>query len=132
MDNDVSLIKTSLIGLFILGLLLLFFSWEYRSFPAILAFFVVIIALGAVLLPQYKHITVPIITRSHASGCRDSSAVCYSSSQSLTQYDATSGYAAGGYRERIPVLAIDQIQVFTQAEKLPSRNNLRCYLYYWK
>ena len=31
------------------------------------------------------------------------------------------------------VLAIDQIQVFTQAEKLlSSRNNLRCYLYYWK
>ena len=55
------------------------------------------------LLPQYKHITVPIITTGVTLVVAEIVLpFVIPSSQSLTQYDATSGYAAGGYRERIP------------------------------
>ena len=71
MDNDVSRLNQSY---------RIIYSWFIVSFFIGISVSAILAccnnALGAVLLPQYKHITVPIIITE--SGCRDSSAVCYS------------------------------------------------------
>ena len=98
-----SWINTIRIGLFLLGTRLLFLSWEYKSFASLLLVGVVFTTIGATLLPRYKDIAVLVITTGIMLPIAEISLpYVVPGMQVSTQFDTTTGYAEGGYYERIP------------------------------
>ena len=97
-----SWIKYIRLGLFILGTLLLLFSWQLKSFSALLSVTVVFLVLVATLVPRYQNISIPLI----ATGIIVVIAeiifpFVLPDSQNLLQVDNVSSYRSGGYTEQI-------------------------------
>lgn len=90
------------ICLFFIGGILLLVSWEYKNFASLLSVGVILSALTASIFPKSQVIFVPLTAVFFIVFIAEIVLPIISpSSNDLTQYDQTSGYAAGGYNERI-------------------------------
>lgn len=97
-----SWIRIFQIFLLSIGALLLLVAWEYRSFASLLMVVVVLSAVIASFAPKIQTALIPLIAVSSVLAVAELVLPFISpSSQGLTQYDQTSGYASGGYNERI-------------------------------
>lgn len=98
-----TLINTIRIGLLLLGTLLLFFSWEHKSFSALLLVGVVFLTISTTLLPSYINIMVPILTTGIMLTIAEITLPYFiPSMQNLTEFGTKSSYAKVRYNERIP------------------------------
>ena len=97
-----SWIRTFQIFLFFIGAILLLVAWEYRNFASLLMVVVVLSALIASFAPKTQTTLIPLIAVFSVLAVAEIVLPFISpGSQGLTQHDQTSGYASGGYNERI-------------------------------
>lgn len=97
-----SLIRTFQIFLFLSVALLLLVAWEYRNFASLLVVVVVLSALIASFAPKTLTTLIPLMAVFFVLAVAEIVLPFISpGSQGSTQYDQTSGYASGGYSERI-------------------------------
>ncbi len=97
-----SSIRIFQIFLFFLGALLLLLSWEYRNFASLLMTVVVVLSLIASFSSKVQSTLIPLISVFAVLAVAELALpVILSGSQKLAQYDQTTGYASGGYNERI-------------------------------
>ena len=102
MRNDMSSIRIFQIFLFFLGALLLLLAWEYRNFASLLMTVVVVLSLIVSFSSKVQSTLIPLISVFAVLAVADVALpVILSGSQELTQNDQTTGYASGGYYERI-------------------------------
>ena len=97
-----SSIRIFQIFLFFLGALLLLLAWEYRNFASLLMTVVVVLSLIASFSSKVQSTLIPLISVFAVLAVAEVALpVILSGSQKSAQYDQTTGYASGGYNERI-------------------------------
>ena len=97
-----SSIRVFQIFLFFIGASLLLVAWEYKNFAFLLMFVVVFSSLLASYAPKTQTALIPLIAVSSVFAIAEIVLPIISpGSQDVTQIDRISGYAFGGYNERI-------------------------------
>ena len=100
--SEVKLPSNRKFGLFFIAIFLFMFSWEYKNFASLLSVGVIFSALIASIIPKSQIIVIPLTAVLFILVVAEIILPSLSpSSSGLTQHDRTSGYASGGYNERI-------------------------------
>lgn len=100
--NFMNWINLSRIGLFMLGTLLLYLSWKYKSFATLLLAAVILITFSTLLFSKYKNMLIPVIaTLIMLFIAEISLPYVVTGMQSSVKTVSETSYEPGGYFERI-------------------------------